>query len=199
MARAEEFQTLRDGLFFWQAYDASVKVDLSCCARRTRKGLVFIDPIPLAEEALREIAAGCPPAAIVITNGNHERAARSLRERYQIPACAHREAAPELGDFVDRILNDGESLLDELTVVELPGAAPGEIGLHGADVLHVGDALIHLPPLGFGILPDKYCSDPKELRRSLGKLLRFPFDALTFAHGLPVMTQARQRLSHLIA
>jgi glyoxylase-like metal-dependent hydrolase (beta-lactamase superfamily II) len=199
MARAEEFHTLREGLFFWQAYDASVKVDLSCCARRTKKGLVFIDPIALAEEALNELTAGCPPAAIVLTNGNHERAARSLRQRFQIPAYAHRDALAGLGDCIDRTLDDGEALLDELTVVELPGASPGEIGLHGAEVLHVGDALIRLPPLGLAILPDKYCSDPKELRRSLGKLLRFPFDALTFAHGLPVMTQARQRLSHLIA
>ena len=199
MARAEEFQTVREGLFFWQAYAPSVKADLSCCARQTGKGLVFIDPIPLAEEALNELTAGCLPVAIVLTNGNHERAARGLRERFQIPTYAHRDAAPGLGDCVDFMLEDGEALMDELTVIELPGASPGEIALHGADVLHVGDALIHLPPLGLGILPDKYCSDSEELRRSLGKLLRFPFDALTFAHGLPVMTQARQRLSHLIA
>jgi glyoxylase-like metal-dependent hydrolase (beta-lactamase superfamily II) len=198
MARADEFQTVRDGLFFWQAYDSSVKVDLSCCARRTKQGLVFIDPIPLAEEALNELTAGCQPAAIVLTNGNHERAARDLRERFQIPICAHREAAPGLGG-VDRTLEDGEAFMDEFTVVDLPGASPGEIALHGADVIHVGDALIHLPPLGFEVLPDKYCSDPKQLRRSLGKLLSFPFDALTFAHGLPMMTQARQRLSHLIS
>jgi glyoxylase-like metal-dependent hydrolase (beta-lactamase superfamily II) len=198
MARAEEFQTLREDLYFWQAYDASVKVDLSCCARRTRKGLVFIDPIPLREEALNELAAGCPPIAIVLTNGNHERAARGFRERFQIPISAHREAMPGPGHCIDQPLRDGEALLDELTVVELPGASPGEIALHGADTLHVGDALIHLPPHGLSVLPDKYCSDPGELLRSLGKLLRFPFDTLTFAHGLPVMTQARQRLSHLI-
>ena len=199
MAHAKEFQTVREGLFFWQAYDASVKVDLSCCARRTKKGLVFIDPIPLAEPALNALTAGCPPAAIVLTNGNHERAARGFREQFQIPVSAHRDALPELGQWVDRILEDGEMLMDELTVIGLPGASTGEIALYGADALHVGDALIHLPPLGLGVLPDKYCSDPKELRRSLGKLLRFPFDALTFAHGLPVMTQAWQRLSHLIA
>jgi glyoxylase-like metal-dependent hydrolase (beta-lactamase superfamily II) len=199
MARAEEFQTVREGLFFWQAYEASVKVDLSCCARRTGKGLVFIDPIPLADSALNELTAACLPAAIVLTNGNHERAARSLRERLQIPTYAHRDALPGLGDCVDFTLENGEALLDELIVIELPGAGPGEIALHGGDLLHAGDALIHLPPLGLSILPDKYCSDTKELRRSLGKLLRFQFEALTFAHGLPVITQARQRLSHLIA
>jgi glyoxylase-like metal-dependent hydrolase (beta-lactamase superfamily II) len=199
MACAEEFQTIREGLFFWQAYEDEVKVDLSCCARRTERGLVFIDPIPLAQEAIDELIAACPPAAIVLTNGNHERWSRVLRDRLQVPIYAHRLAASELGDCVDQALEDGESVLEEITVIALPGAGSGEIALHGGDILHVGDALIHLPPHGLSILPEKYCSDPKELRRSLGKLLRFRFEALTFAHGLPVETQARQRLSHLIA
>ena len=196
MACAEEFQTVREDLFFWQAYDASVKVDLSCCARQTSRGLVFIDPIRLADEALDELTARRRPAAIVLTNGNHERAARDFRERFQIPIYAHRDALAGPGE-VD--LREGEALMDELAVVELPGASPGEIALHGAGVLHVGDALIHLPPAGLGILPDKYCSDPNQLRHSLGKLLSFPFDALTFAHGLPLVTQARERLSQLLA
>ena len=196
MACAEEFQTVREDLFFWQAYDASVKVDLSCCARQTSRGLVFIDPIRLADEALDELTARRRPAAIVLTNGNHERAARDFRERFQIPIYAHRDALAGLGEVE---LREGEALMDELAVVELPGASPGEIALHGAGVLHVGDALIHLPPAGLGILPDKYCSDPKQLRHSLGKLLSFPFDALTFAHGLPLVTQACERLSQLLA
>jgi len=198
MACAEAFQTIREDLFFWQAYDPSVKVDLSCCARGTKQGLVFIDPIPLAREALDQLAAGRRPVAIVLTNGNHLRAARDFRDRFQIPICAHRNAASDLGE-VDRTLEDGEAFADEFTVVELPGASSGEIALHNAGVIHVGDALIHLPPMGFAILPDKYCSDPMQLRRSLEKLLSFPFDTLTFAHGLPMMTQARQRLSHLIS
>jgi len=44
MACAEDFDVVQPGLYFWQAYDPAVKVDLSCCARLTAKGLVFIDP-----------------------------------------------------------------------------------------------------------------------------------------------------------
>ena len=198
MACAEEFQTVREDLFFWQAYDASVKVDLSCCARQTSRGLVLIDPIRLADEALDELTARRRPAAIVLTNGNHERAARDFRKRFQIPIYAHPEALAGLGE-VDGHLREGETFMDELAVVELPGASPGEIALLRGGVLHVGDALIHLPPAGLDILPDKYCSDPNQLRHSLGKLLSFPFDALTFAHGLPLVTQARERLSQLLA
>jgi hypothetical protein len=81
----------------------------------------------------------------------------------------------------------------------LEGSAPGEIAIHGDGAWHLGDALIHLPPTGFSLLPDKYCDDPKELRRSMEKLLRIPFEVLTFAHGLPIVARARQRLSQLLA
>jgi glyoxylase-like metal-dependent hydrolase (beta-lactamase superfamily II) len=199
MPRADEFQQVRDGLYFWQAYDPAVKVDLSCCARRTSRGLVFIDPIPLAREALAELCEQAAPAAIILTNGNHARAAADYRQRFSIPILAHADAVAELGLTIDQQIAEGETVLDTFTVIALPGAAPGESALHADGILHVGDALIHLPPLGFALLPEKYCTDAKEMRASLGKLLRFPCEVLTFAHGLPLVSQARQRLADLLA
>jgi hypothetical protein len=117
-----------------------------------------------------------------------------------VPLGAHPEAVPELGRKVDRLLREGDLVAGALTVIELPGAGAGEIALVSAHrTLHVGDALIHLEPPGFAVLPDKYCVDPRELRRSLGKLLRFDFELLTFAHGLPLPAQARSRLESLLA
>ena len=197
--RAEEFQTIRPGLFFWQAYEAAVKTDLSCCACQTTAGLVFIDPILLHKEAETELLAVAPARAIVLTSGNHERAAKHYRTRYSIPIYAHADAAAEFSFEVDHLVKDGETILDAFTVIALPGAASGEIALHRGDSFHVGDALIHLPPPGFAVLPDKYCADVRELRGSLGKLLRFRFEVLTFAHGLPIVLHGRQRLSQLLA
>ena len=199
MPRADEFQQITDGLYFWQAYDPAVKTDLTCCARRTARGLVFIDPIPLARAALAELCKVAPPAAILLTNANHARAAEDFRTRFSIPIFAHAAAIATLGLAVDHEIADGETVLGEFTVTALPGAAPGEIALHASGALHVGDALIHLAPHGFALLPEKYCADAKEMRAALGKLLRFPFEILTFAHGLPLVTQARQRLATLLA
>ncbi len=199
MASADEIHEVRPGLFFWQAYEPAVKVDLSCCARQTAEGLVFIDPIPLTKSAERELLAHAAPRAIILTSGNHARAAASYRQRHSIPIFAHADAEPELGLKIDHPLSDEETLFGEFNIVTLPGAAPGEIALFAAGTLHLGDALIHLPSHPFGPLPDKYCSDPRELRRSLGKLLRFPFEVLTFAHGLPIVAHARQRLAQLLA
>jgi hypothetical protein len=66
-------------------------------------------------------------------------------------------------------------------------------------VICVGDALIHLESHGFSMLPEKYCADPKILRRSLQKLLRLPWQVMTFAHGLPLVVQPRQKLEQLLA
>ena len=57
-----EFQIVRPGLAFWQAYDPSVKTELSCCAVETLEGLVFVDPVRLAPEALEELLNGPRPA-----------------------------------------------------------------------------------------------------------------------------------------
>ena len=86
-----------------------------------------------------------------------------------------------------------------LVVIEIAGAPPGEIALHAEGIAHVGDALIHLEPMGFSLLPEKYCADAREMRRALGKLLRFDFEVMTFAHGLPLISQARRRLENLLA
>jgi hypothetical protein len=199
MARADEIQEVRPGLYYWQAYEPAVKVDLSCCALRTAQGLVFLDPIPLAKPALEELLSAGPPLAIVLTSGNHGRAAAEFRRRLSIPIHAHADAVGELDFPVDHLVADGDILVNEITVVRLSGGAPGEIALHSPQSCHVGDALIHLPPLGFALLPDKYCQDAAELRRSVEKLLRIPFEVLTFAHGLPIVSHARQRLSQLLA
>lgn len=199
MPSAEEFQEIQPGLFCWQAYEPSVKTDLTCCACETPEGLVFIDPIGLTKEALDRLTSRRSPAGIVLTSGNHSRATAEFRERWRIPICAHAAAVPELECPVDRVVAEGDQLFGRLTVIELPGAAEGEIALNGNGVTHVGDALIHLPSFGFAMLPEKYCTDASELRQSLGKLLRFSFEVLTFAHGLPLTAHARHRLSQLLA
>ena len=198
MVQAAEYQAVTGDVFYWQAYEPAVKCDLSCCALRVGGRLVFVDPIPLAEEALAELTAEAAPALIVLTNGNHARAAAAYRERFGVPIASALEGMEE---FVpDQVLADGDTLLGALTVIALPGAGAGEIALHGpGGIVCIGDALIHIEPLGFAVLPEKYCGDVKLLRASLRKLLRFDFGVLTFAHGLPIVTDARGRLESLIA
>jgi Metallo-beta-lactamase superfamily len=196
---ADEVQQVREGLWCWQRFQPSVKVDCTSTAIRIGTQSVFIDPIPLAAEALAEITRQAEPAAIVVTNGNHDRAVAQLRSQFKIPVIAHTDAIAELGFAVDRTVSDEEEVLDGLRVITLPGAGAGEIALHDArGWLMLGDALINLEPDGLALLPAKYCTDA-EMRRSLRKLLRFPSEVLTFAHGLPLVSRVGPRLQALLA
>ena len=55
MLAADEIQQVREGLWFWQRFQPSVKVDCSSCAVRVGTKLILIDPIPLAAEAMEEL------------------------------------------------------------------------------------------------------------------------------------------------
>jgi hypothetical protein len=197
MHPASEFQILRPGLAYWQAYDPAVKTDLGCCAFETPAGLILTDPVPLEESALEELTAGRPPHAILLTSANHERNASDLAHRFGIDLWAHSAATGLVA--ATRWFEDGEKLFGAAEAVYLDGFAPGEAAFWLDGALLVGDALINVPPYGFAMLPDKYCADPKAGRSSLKALLRFPVEILTFAHGLPIVSRARERLAELIA
>jgi hypothetical protein len=99
-------------------------------------------------------------------------------------------------------VQDGDTLAPGLTVIAIEGGAAGESALHLADhggTIVVGDALINFDPLGFALLPPKYCLDPKLMRRSLAKLLDFVFERMLFAHGTPILSGARARVEKLLA
>jgi hypothetical protein len=65
--------------------------------------------------------------------------------------------------------------------------------------LVVGDALIHLAPHGLMPLPDKYCTDPALLRKSLATLLSLPIRRIFFAHGDPILQDGAERIRKLLA
>ena len=92
MAVAADFHAVTPSLFAWEAYEPAVKCELSSCALDTDDGLIFIDPIDLADAALERLLHGRNPAAIILTNGNHTRAAAMLRDSLSVKVLASRDA-----------------------------------------------------------------------------------------------------------
>lgn len=199
-AFADETQLVVPGVWHWQLYDPEVKTELCATAVQGAGGLVFIDPIPLAYEALDELQEAAMPAAILLTNGNHARAAVEYKKRLGVRIHAHPDAIAELGIPGIDPVQEGDMLAGDLLVAGLPGAGAGEVALFSPrGSLHVGDALVNCPPYGFATLPDKYCADPRALRAALHRAAGLPFHLLTFAHGLPMITSANQRLLQLVS
>ena len=186
----------------WEAYSSESRVDLCASALSIDGRLYFVDPIELAGEPLAELATRATPDAILLTSGNHTRAAASFKARFSIPIYAHADAREALGlDLDGEFLHTSSAELSDFDMVPLPGGAPGESAIFTAldgGVVFVGDAVINLAEEGFSLLPDKYCTDAKLLRRSLAGLLDYRFEKMLFAHGHPVVSGARRKLETLL-
>lgn len=200
MALASEIEPVFPGISLWRCYDPSVKADLFSTAMETASGTYLIDPIPLAPEGVASLVSYVKVAGIIVTNENHERAAAQFSEKFAVPiymsaALLSTTQLPSAAPVQDKRFPPA------LTAVEIEGGPAGEIAIHSTPTdgtMVVGDALINFEPYGFALLPAKYCSNFKVMRRSLTRLLDYSFDRMLFAHGLPILTHARERLEQLL-
>lgn len=199
MPVARDLTQLLPGLFVWQEYDSAVKAKLFSSAIVTSAGLYIVDPIPLVDK--RELMDVAPVSGVVVTNSNHLRAASDYANKFGAPVFAHAESFPhkEFPCLIE--IDDGQRIAQQLEVITIDGAPPGEIALYhspNGGTLIVGDALINFEPYGFTFLPRKYCRNQKEMRRSLRKLLGLEVERMLFAHGTPLLSGARARLRQLL-
>lgn len=198
----EEVDQVAPGTFIWQAYDTKVRADLFSTALETPAGLWIVDPIPLPHDALEVLRSQVIPAGLFVTNENHARAVAEFARSLAVPIWAH-ESLRQNRDFLTaRWVQDGEVFSSSLTAITIDGGPAGETALHcdihGGAVV-VGDALINFEPHGVAFLPDKYCVNPSLMRRSLKKLLNYNFQRILFAHGTPVLSDARARVERLLS
>ena len=185
-------------MFHWQGFEPEVKCDCSSTALVTTAGLIFIDPIPLADGTLKDLVAESfsAPAAVVLTSGNHQRESLALAKRFGIPIFAPENAGNDI--IADQRFRSGD-MVAGMESIALPGFGPGETAFLYVEVLIFGDALINLEPEGLRLLPEKYREDKKESLRSLAALGELKPEVLLFAHGHPVIQSATSRLSGCLA
>ena len=198
---ASDFDRIAPYLALWHCYDPAVKAELYSTCLLTSGGVCLIDPIPLQSQALDELVGSVRVAGIIVTSSNHGRASAQFAEKFSAPIFARRETFPDKTPGKFRSVADGDEICDELRVIGIEGAGPGEIALYyPADngTLIVGDALINFEPYGFTFLPRKYCSNEKEMRQSLRKLLDYKAERMLFAHGMPILSGASERLRGLL-
>ena len=195
---AKSLQEVRDGVLVWEAFSPHHKVELTSSAIVADGNLYVFDPIPLMEELLRSLKATGLPRAVILTNENHFRNSEDLRNRWKIPVLAGHGA--EFEGQPTTWLMPGEDLYDGFRVFRLEGGAGGELAFFHPDskTLIVGDVLFNLPGHGFGVLPDRYCTDRPKLLQQLRKLLTLDFDLLVMAHGQPIKDDPAARIKELL-
>jgi glyoxylase-like metal-dependent hydrolase (beta-lactamase superfamily II) len=191
-----EFCRVSTAFAIWYSYDPTIKADLFSTAFAARNELTVVDPIALPAPHRNQLNSLGRVAIIVVTNANHLRDTLNFSHSASIFAPSALNA--ELTDY--HALSDGLQL-GPFRAIKIDGAADGEFALYHPDdggTLIVGDALINFEPHGFDLLPQKYCTNQKLMVRSLRRLLGLDFNRIFFAHGIPIVTRARERLASLL-
>ena len=194
MKPVADFHQITSDLFVWHGYNPECKTDCTSTAVRTPDGFVLIDPVRLEEQAIERMVSDDKVVAVLLTNGNHLRGSLYEKERLDVPIYAPSGAESMVP--VDRVVRDGELLWERLRAIALPGGSPGETAYHAPGVLVIGDALTNLD--GLHVLPEKYCADLPLLLNSLRAIRPLQFEVACFAHGLPIVGNARQKLADII-
>jgi len=195
---AKSYQEILPGVFRWEMFSADHKVELTSHAVLVEGRLYCFDPIPLAAEAMDQLAAVGKPTAIILTSENHIRASSEWQNRWQVPIWASVEASVTMRGVTRFVATDDAWLDWELH--PLPGGPGGEMAfrLASQSLVVMGDAVVNLPKRRLELLPDKYCRDTVELRRSLKTLIAQPFSKMVMAHGNPILADASAQVAGLI-
>jgi glyoxylase-like metal-dependent hydrolase (beta-lactamase superfamily II) len=201
MRAASDFDRITSNIAIWHKYDSAVKAELYSTCLGTSGGTYLIDPVPLESEALYELIGSNSVAGIIVTNGNHHRASAKFAERFSAPVLGRTGSFPNRVAHEFKSVTDGDEISEGLRAIGIEGAADGEIALHYAPdggTFIIGDALINFEPYGFTFLPAKYCSNQKQMQRSLRKLLDYKAERMLFGHGTAILSEASERLRGLL-
>lgn len=199
MPAATETRSPIPSLVEWAAHSPQAKVTLTSHAFAHDGKVVLVDPIEgdaATEAAILKLGQ---PVLIVLTSGNHERAANLWRKKFSVPTAFSALASREISFKPDVVLETVKNI-HGFQPVALPGGATGEHALFvpHLKLLVLGDALINLPETGLGRLPDKYASNPAALAKSLGTLAKLDFEHTAFAHGPTLVRDGKKRLIPLL-
>lgn len=193
---------LISGIFTWPWFSQPHGYNFNGYFVRHAGGNLCIDPVEPPTEAIDQI--GQEGAAwVVLTNRNHVRASKKIRERTSARVAIHPADAAHArkeGGIIDHELHVGEQV-GPFTVMGAPGKSPGEVVLHWPErkILVVGDAVIGNPPGSCGLLKEQVMDDPARLRTSVRGLLDLDFDILLVGDGTPLLSGAKAKLQELVA
>ncbi|MBC5810454.1 MAG: cupin domain-containing protein [Candidatus Eremiobacteraeota bacterium] len=164
--------TIVDGVFMWSAWQPERNLFFNSFFLAHQDGNLAVDPLPLSEADAADIERRGGVAWIVVTNRDHERAARAVAERFGAKIAASAVDAPLMSGPVDRALADGDTICG-VAAIALDGLkTAGEIALNviGKHTVIVGDALWGDPAGSLRLMPDEKLGDPARGALSLRRL-----------------------------
>jgi hypothetical protein len=184
-AVADHAEEVVPGVWTWSVHDDRIDFVSTAHAVGDDGGVVLIDPLPLAPDALAGLG---DVTAICLSAGTHQRSA--WRYRSQLGARVYAPAlSRQIDEEPDVRYADGDDLPGGLRAVFTPGAGTTQhtfVLEREGGVAFVPDLFTHLPERGLRMVWDEYMHDPAEARRSVRKLLDLSFSVLCLDHGTPL-------------
>jgi Metallo-beta-lactamase superfamily len=182
-AIADSVDEVVSGVWHWHVSDERIGGYISAAhAVRDGDGVVLIDPLPLAAEALFGLGE---VSAICLTTSSHQRSAwrlrRELGARVWAPA-----ASQEVEEEPDERYSEGDAMPAGMRAIFTPGAGTTQHSLLRDRVLFTPDLFVRPPGEPLALIPAEYAHDPEQARRTAEKLLELDFDVLCTGHGAPV-------------
>lgn len=199
MVAANEARLIAPGIYRWSAYSPEHRVELTSHSVFHAGVMLVFDPIPVSAEVLDWFPTPVAPSGIVLTSGNHLRAAREWQERFACPIWGPADLRGDLRDI--RSLCVDVWPWADWQVQPLPGGGPGETAFHlpARRLVVFGDAVVNLPGRALELLPEKYCSSAVQLRHALGEFTkRVELETALFAHGEPILQAAGSLIRALL-
>jgi hypothetical protein len=192
----------RPDLFCWSRFDEGRNVDFHGWLWVRREGNVLVDPLPLTAHDRAELDQRGGAKVIVITNGDHTRAAQALAAELAATLVG---PAAERGSFpfaCDRWVGDGEEIVPGLRALALEGSkTPGELALvlEGTTLI-CGDLVRGQRGGALNLLPAGKLQDPAAAAASVRRLAALSgLEAVLVGDGWPVFRDGGARLAELAA
>ena len=197
-AVAERAEEVVPGVWRWWVLNERIGgAESTAHAIRADGGVVLVDPVRLAEDAL---AALGPVHAVCLTAQCHQRSAWRYRRELHAEVWAPEGTRPMEEEPNARYVA-GDELPGALRAVHTPGPEDAHFSFlrHGDPaVLFCSDLLTHYEGRDLDFVPLRYHDDPPQTRRTVEGLLDLPFDVLCFSHGAPIADEPKAAVRALL-
>jgi glyoxylase-like metal-dependent hydrolase (beta-lactamase superfamily II) len=197
-ATAKRVSKVAPGVWRWKVHDERIDFESDAYAVSDgRRGVVLIDPLPLAEAALEKLGR---VTAICLTAACHQRAAWRYRRAFRVPVYAPKGSRAMEGR-PDRRYREGDALPGRLRPVHTPGPERAHYALlrEGRPrVLFCADLVMRAGRGALAFIPAEYHDDPAATRTSVRTLLGLRFSILCLSHGPPVTKDPHRALARAL-
>ena len=172
--------------------------------------LALVDPLPLSSQEIRVVEELGPPTHILLTCNWHLRQSERYRKRWGCKIYINELGLEGVEIPMDGTFKHGDCLWDSVEVIHIPHVDWSEetafLVKQENGLLIVGDALcggradIGVLDGEVGIYWTRYkpITDFYDVSSSLHQLMEYPFEAMGFGHGSPILYQAKEALGRFI-